>query len=88
MGKKQDHLMTRKRFLKISSAGLLSAGFLGKPSSLLGQSHKIQVKKNPQYRILGRTGIEVTAVGYGASHTTEPSLIKRALDIVGPAGRP
>jgi hypothetical protein len=81
MGKKQDHLMTRKRFLKISSAGLLGAGLLGKTSSLFGKSQKNQVKKNPQYRILGRTGIEVTAVGYGASHTTEPSLIKRALDI-------
>jgi hypothetical protein len=81
MGKKQDHLMTRKRFLKISSAGLFGAGFLGKASSLLGNSQKNQVKKNPEYRILGRTGIKVTALGYGASHTTEPSLVKRALDI-------
>jgi hypothetical protein len=55
MGKKQDHLMTRKGFFKICSAGLLGTGFLGEASSLLGNSQKNQVKKNPEYRILGRT---------------------------------
>jgi aryl-alcohol dehydrogenase-like predicted oxidoreductase len=40
-----------------------------------------QVKKNPERRALGRTGIKVTALGYGASHVTKPSLIKRALDL-------
>jgi len=78
---KQDRLMTRKEFIKISSAGMLGAGLLGKSSTLLGKSLKNQAEKNPERRILGRTGIKVTALGYGASHVTEPSLIKRALDL-------
>jgi hypothetical protein len=36
MTEKQDRLMTRKDFIKISSAGLLEAGLLGNPSALSG----------------------------------------------------
>ena len=81
MTEKQDSLMTRKKFIRISSAGLLGAGFLGKSTALLGKSLKNKVEKNLEHRMLGRTGIKVTALGYGASHVTEPSLIKRALDL-------
>lgn len=81
MTEKRDRLMTRKKFIKISSAGLLGVGLLGKSTALLGKSLKNQVEKNPERRMLGRTGIKVTALGYGASHITEPSLIKRALDL-------
>ena len=81
MTEKQDRLMTRKKFIRISSAGLLGVGLLGKSTALLGRSLKNQVEKNPERRMLGRTGIKVTALGYGASHVTEPSLIKRALDL-------
>jgi aryl-alcohol dehydrogenase-like predicted oxidoreductase len=81
MTEKQDCLMTRKDFIKISSAGLLGAGLIGKSSALLGKSLNNQVEKKPERRVLGRTGIKVTALGYGASHVTEPSLIKRALDL-------
>ena len=73
--------MTRKKFIRISSAGLLGVGLLGKSTALSGKSLKNQVEKNPERRMLGRTGIKVTALGYGASHVTEPSLIKRALDL-------
>ncbi len=81
MTEKQDRLMTRKKFIRVSSAGLLGVGLLGKSTALLGKSLKNQVEKNPERRMLGRTGIKVTALGYGASHVTEPSLIKRALDL-------
>ncbi len=81
MTEKQDRLMTRKQFIKISSAGLLGVGLLGKSTALLGKSLNNQIEKNPERRMLGRTGIKVTALGYGASHVTEPSLIKRALDL-------
>jgi len=81
MTEKQDRLMTRKKFIRVSSAGLLGVGLLGKSTALLGKSLKNQVEKNPEHRMLGRTGIKVTTLGYGASHVTEPSLIKRALDL-------
>ena len=77
MTEKQDRLMTRKKFIKISSAGLLGVGLLGKSTAPLGKSLNNQVEKNPEHRMLGRTGIKVTALGYGASHVTEPSLVKR-----------
>jgi len=80
MEDKKDHLITRKKFLKISFAALLGAGFFGKVSPLLAKSRKNQTQNNSEYRVLGRTGIKVTAVGYGASRTMEPSLVKKALD--------
>jgi len=80
MEDKKDHLITRKKFLKISFAAFLGAGFFGRVFPLLAKSRKNQAQSKPEYRVLGRTGIEVTAVGYGASRTMEPSLVKKALD--------
>ena len=45
MTEKQDRLMTRKKFIKISSAGLLGVGLLGKSTALLGKSLKNQVER-------------------------------------------
>jgi hypothetical protein len=76
----RDHFITRKKFLKISAAGLLGVGLLGKARRLLAKPQKTQTQEIPEYRILGRTGIKVSAVGYGASRTLEPSLVKAALE--------
>ena len=35
----------------------------------------------PQYRILGKTGLRVTTVGYGCMITSDPSVIARAVDM-------
>ncbi len=35
----------------------------------------------PQYRILGKTGLRVTTVGYGTMITSDPTVIARAVDI-------
>ena len=77
---KRDHLISRKEFIKISVAGLLGIGLSEKAPSLLAKSRKNQVQRKAEYRTLGRTAIKVTAVGYGASRTLEPSLVKTALD--------
>ncbi|MGD9076237.1 MAG: aldo/keto reductase, partial [Desulfobacteraceae bacterium] len=76
----RNHFITRKKFLKISAAGLLGVGLLGKARRLLAKPQKTQTQEIPEYRILGRTGIKVSAVGYGASRTLEPSLVKAALE--------
>lgn len=34
-----------------------------------------------EYRVLGKTGLKVTAVGYGAMRTTDPAVVHRALDL-------
>jgi len=80
MVEERDHFITRKEFLKISAAGLLGVGLLGKAPRLLAKPQETQTQKIPEYRLLGRTGIEVSAVGYGASRTLEPSLVKGALE--------
>ncbi|MBN2413281.1 aldo/keto reductase [candidate division KSB1 bacterium] len=61
--------MSRKEFIKKTS-GLVAAGLL---SPAFGEAE-------PQFRILGRSGIKVTVLGFGASRTMEPSLLKSALD--------
>ena len=80
MVEERDHFITRKEFLKISATGLLGAGLLIKAPRLLAKPQETQTQKIPEYRILGRTGIKVSAVGYGASRTLEPSLVKGALE--------
>ena len=44
----------------------------------IGQKQETSV---PEYRILGRTGLRVTTVGYGAMRTRDPAVIHRALDL-------
>ena len=80
MDDKKDHLITRKKFLKISFTALLGAGVFGKVSPLLAKSRKNPAQQKPEYRLLGRTGIKVASVGYGAARTMEPSLVQKALD--------
>lgn len=79
MPDKNDTLMSRKEFLKKTSAGLLTFGLLGGIPQLIN-AQKAQAKASLKYRVLGRTGIKVSPVGYGASRTMEPALIKSAMD--------
>jgi aryl-alcohol dehydrogenase-like predicted oxidoreductase len=72
--KKQKGKMSRKEFLKTSSVALLGIGVLGvgcKKTS--GEDITGQGK-------LGKTGIKVPPVGFGASRTMEPSLVNAAMD--------
>ncbi len=72
---KKKAQITRKEFIKKSSAGLLGAGIIAnKPIYLQG------TQKTPIINILGRTGIEVSPVGFGASRTQSPALTLAALD--------
>jgi len=61
--------ITRKEFIK-KTTGLVATGLLSPAFGAV----------TPQYRVLGKTGIKVTIVGFGASRTMEPSLLKSALD--------
>jgi len=72
--------MTRKDFLKKAGAGL--AGFIA--ADALGAAPPRTPggpgAKNLQTRILGRTGIRATAIGFGAARTMEEQLVRAALD--------
>lgn len=66
--------MTRKEFLKTSSVVLLGFGVLGtgfKKASGKAASNLVK---------LGKTGIEVSQIGFGASRTMEPSLVDAAIE--------
>ncbi len=73
-----DNKLTRKEFLKKSSAAVLGLGILGFGST------KANAIGNPQaardFRVLGRTKIKVSPLGFGASRTMEPALVQAALD--------
>jgi len=75
---KKDKKITRKEFLKKSSAGitgLVALNVLKKsPLRLWGDSGPVLGT-----RVLGRTGLEPTVLGYGASRSMEPSLLMEAL---------
>ena len=72
--------MSRKDFLRKSWAGLLTFSLLKESPAILLNKQKTRKQPSPEYRVLGRTGIRVTPVGYGASRTMEPRLVKTALD--------
>ncbi len=72
--------MTRKDFLKKAGAGLagiVAADALGVPAPIPPVA---PAAKTLRTRILGRTGIRTTALGFGAARTMEPSLVQAALD--------
>ncbi|MFC2157288.1 aldo/keto reductase [Acidobacteriota bacterium] len=76
-GKKQ---MTRKEFLKKTSTAVIGLGLMGKSSGMLIANKYSKVPETSNLRTLGRTGIKVTPVGFGASRTMEPALVRYALD--------
>jgi aryl-alcohol dehydrogenase-like predicted oxidoreductase len=72
--KKRNKSISRKEFIKRSSLGILGAGILYDKLNAGCNFQNI-----PRKRILGKTGMEVTILCYGASRTNEPSLVRRAL---------
>lgn len=76
---KKNNKITRKEFLKKSSAGitgLVALNVLKKsPLRLWGDS-----STSLQKRVLGRSGLEPTVLGYGASRSMEPTLLLEALE--------
>ena len=76
---KKQNRMSRKDFLNKSCrglTGLVAFDVLNRsPLKLLDQ------KDAPfQLRVLGRSGIRATALGFGAARTMEPALVRSALD--------
>ena len=73
--KKKKEQISRKDFIKKSSIGIVGAGIMvNKPFYFLGAD------KTPEQSVLGRTGIKVTTIGFGASRTQVHGLTRAALD--------
>jgi aryl-alcohol dehydrogenase-like predicted oxidoreductase len=67
--------ISRKQFLKNTLLTTLGIGFIPKLFGMIAQP-----KSSLSLRKLGNTGIEVTSLGFGASRTQEPSVLKAAIN--------
>lgn len=75
--------VNRRKFLK-AGATAMAAGLVTqsvRPAWSATEPEKPQQKINLEYRILGKTGLKVTTVAYGAMRTTDPAVLERALDL-------
>lgn len=76
--KKKETKISRKEFLKSSSAALLGFGLSSfRPKKV---EAKIEANKASGPNELGKTGIKVSPIGFGASRTMEPALVMAAMD--------
>jgi hypothetical protein len=72
--------MGRRRFLKQASSALL--GIATVPIWKAGHASE-KIEKTPvlDYRILGKTGLKVTAVSMGVMNCSDPAVLLRAFDL-------
>ncbi|MCP4713912.1 MAG: aldo/keto reductase [Deltaproteobacteria bacterium] len=73
-----DHI-TRRRFLQHTACGLAGTAVLGSVLSP-GQGWGSPKAEPMLYRPLGKTGLQVSALGYGVMRLTEPAVLFQALD--------
>ena len=66
--------------LALPAAGLASATSSPTPSALAPQQ-AAPASGKVTYRVLGKTGMKVTTVGYGCMITSDPTVIQRAVDM-------
>ena len=70
----------RRRFIKTTSSAFL--GVAVAPFWSAGPARaKTEQMPTPEYRILGRTGLKVTAVAMGVMNCSDPAVLLRAYDL-------
>jgi aryl-alcohol dehydrogenase-like predicted oxidoreductase len=75
---KDDSFMSRKQFLKKTSVAILGAGLAAQNRA---ESNAMEIKPaGLTPKPLGRTGIRITPLGFGATRTMEPLLMRAVLD--------
>lgn len=82
MSGKQE--LTRRRFLKKSSTGLLAASGIFGAGMITGRGGLLAAEKSSptiEYRTLGRTGMQYTTLGFGSMRTSDPAVIRKAIDM-------
>ena len=74
--------INRRNFLKVGLAGTTSAllGWEGLADAMQYASAEPFVFPAPVYRTLGRTGLKITIISFGAMLTPEPEVMKIAFD--------
>jgi len=79
MSDRDGNTISRKDFMKRSARGAVGAGIIG--STAPAFITRVRAAQNVEFRTLGSSDIKVSAVGLGGSRITEPSLIRRVLDM-------
>ena len=70
-----DERSNRRKFLKISSVGLLGTGLMSKRNIFIPSLESLNdLPKIKEYRTLGRTGFKVSNLGFG--RPTNPAILK------------
>ena len=75
--KKNGNDITRKEFLN-QTGGILGAGFAGISARNLNAQSR--TKEDPRYRVLGRTGLKLSTLGFGTSETENQNVLKKTID--------
>lgn len=79
--------ISRRRFLRNLTVTCSCSGLFARPISAryaAGKTDKNNAsvsKTNMEYRLLGRTGLKVSAVSFGVMRLTEPAVLYEALDL-------
>jgi len=69
----------RRNFLKMGSLGVAAAAAAEPGQNSLAEAAETK-KTDVAYRTLGRTGLKVSVVGFGAMRSSEPAVMKAAFD--------
>ena len=71
---------TRRHFIR--NTGAIASGMLVSSSGIsFSKTNQRSDQIVHEYRTLGKTGIKVTTVGYGAMRTTDGAVVEQALDL-------
>lgn len=65
----------RRRFMQASAAAMTAAAVGPAARPAAAAEPKIRAKRK-----LGRTGLEISDIGYGSSRTTDPAIVRHALE--------
>ncbi|MFQ6115584.1 MAG: aldo/keto reductase [bacterium] len=76
----------RREFIRWGSLSILGSGFAldvlrGRTFKGLFTGRLSSKEVTLEYRTLGKTGLKVTTVGFGAMRTSDPAVLHRALDL-------
>ncbi|MBD3289543.1 hypothetical protein GF337_12130 [candidate division KSB1 bacterium] len=72
--------ISRRHFIR--NTGAIAGGIIiTRPAFTKAKTNQKPDQIVPEYRTLGKTGLKVTTVGYGAMRTTDAAVVERALDL-------